>query len=163
MTNDSTRIVFVPTDAAGARALVSAPARDVQAFGVTPGLRAVLDVDGDEEETERAAMVIGSVWGLTHYGRRLVLVAHVPDSALAPNDETDNGGVTLRHLDPGQITAWFSDDEVSDAAEAAEATRDMVIDDAWNDVTVQTLLVEHELSWHDITEPLPDPATDPRN
>ena len=46
-------------------------------------------------------------------------------------------------------------------AEAAEAVRGMIIDDAWNDVLVQSLLVEHEMLWHDITEELPDPITDP--
>ena len=80
---------------------------------------------------------------------------------MGDNEEHANGGVTLTQLDPKQITAWFSDETLDVTAEAAEAVRGMIIDDAWNDVLVQSLLVEHEMLWHDITEELPDPTTDP--
>ncbi|MCW5113413.1 hypothetical protein PA05_0732 [Cutibacterium acnes P05] len=106
-------------------------------------------------------MVIGSVWGLTHTGRRLVLVAHVPSEQITDHEEVDNGGVTLTHLEPSQITAWFADDDDAHSREAAEAVKGMTIDDAWNDVTIQTLIGEHELSWHDVTEELPAVSTDP--
>ena len=62
---------------------------------------------------------------------------------------------------PSQITAWFADDDDADSREAAEAVKGMTIDDAWNDVTIQTLIGEHELSWHDVTEELPAAGTDP--
>lgn len=153
-------IVFIPTDAEHARRLVAEPGTDVTAFTVTDGLKAVLDVT-DPEETEHAAMVIGSVWGLTRTGRRLVLVAHVPSDRLGDHAEADNGAVRLSSVEPSRITAWFSDDDDSVSAQAAQAVKGMVIDDAWNDVAVQSLIAEHELSWHDITEELPDPATDP--
>ena len=159
--SDPAEIVFVPASAAGARAMVQHVSEQVQAFTVTDELRAILDVDGDEEQTERAAMIIASVQGLARYGRRLVLVAHVPPSVMGDNEEHANGAVTLTQLDPKQITAWFSDETLDVTAEAAEAVRGMIIDDAWNDVLVQSLLVEHEMLWHDITEELPDPATAP--
>lgn len=159
----SRRLVFLPTDARGARRLRSEGGTNLQAFAVTPQLRAVLDLSAsDEEEAERAAMVIGSVWGLAQFGRRLVLVAEVPASMLAPNDEAGNGGVTLIRLDPSWITAWFSDEDDAVAGDAARQVAGMVIDDAWNDVTVQSLLAYHELSWHDITEELPAASSDPR-
>ena len=159
--SDPAEIVFVPASAAEARAMVQHVSEQVQAFTVTDELRAILDVDGDEEQTERAAMIIASVQGLARYGRRLVLVAHVPPSVMGDNEEHANGGVTLTQLDAKQITAWFSDETLDVTAEAAEAVRGMIIDDAWNDVLVQSLLVEHEMLWHDITEELPDPTTDP--
>ncbi|WP_439957157.1 DUF6912 family protein, partial [Listeria monocytogenes] len=106
-------------------------------------------------------MVIGSVWGLTHTCRRLVLVARVPAEQITDHAEVDNGGVTLTHLEPSQITAWFADDDDAHARGAAEAVKGMTIDDAWNDVTSQTLIGEHELSWHDVTEELPAVSTDP--
>ncbi|MGK2308426.1 DUF6912 family protein [Cutibacterium sp. V947] len=153
-------IVFIPTNAQRARELVAAPGEQVTAFTVTEELRSILDVT-DPEETEHAAMVIGSVWGLTHTGRRLVLVAHVPAEQIADHEEVDNGGVTLTRLEPSQITAWFADDDDADSKGAAAAVRGMVIDDAWNDVAIQTLIGEHGLSWHDITEELPRADTDP--
>ncbi|WP_027587075.1 DUF6912 family protein [Acidipropionibacterium thoenii] len=156
-------LVFLPTDARGARRLRAEGGSGLQAFTVTPQLRSVLDLSaGDEEQAERAAMVIGSVWGLARFGRRLVLVAEVPASVVGANDEVDNGGVTLARLEPSWITAWFADDDDEVAAEAAGAVAGMVIDDAWNDVTVQSLLAQHELSWHDITEELPAADSDPR-
>ncbi len=156
------RLVFLPTDARGARKLVSDGGTDVQAFAVTPELRSVLDLgEGGDEEAERAAMVIGSIWGLARFGRRLVLVAQVPESVLGPNYEVDNGGVTVTRLEPSWITAWFADEDDAVAEGPARAIADMVIDDAWNDVAVQSLLASHEMSWHDITEDLPAPASDP--
>ena len=106
-------------------------------------------------------MVIGSVWGLTHTGRRLVLVAHVRPEQITGHEEVDNGGVTLTGLEPSQITAWFADDDDAYSRAAAAAVNGMTIDDAWNDVTIQTLIGEHELSWHDVTEELPAVSTDP--
>lgn len=153
-------IVFIPTSAERAHQLVAAPGKQVTAFTVTEELQSILDVT-DPEETEHAAMVIGSVWGLTHTGRRLVLVAHVPSEQITDHEEVDNGGVTLTHLEPSQITAWFADDDDAHSREAAEAVKGMTIDDAWNDVTIQTLIGEHELSWHDVTEELPAVSTDP--
>lgn len=160
--NDQTRIVFIPTNASGARRLMTGPTTEVRAFAVTPQLRAVLEGGDEDEEVERAAMVIASVWGLAHLGRRLVLVAHVPASTMTPSDEVDNGGVVLSKLDPRQVTAWFADEDDSVSRQAAEHVAGMVVDDAWNDVSVQSLLLEHEMSWHDITEELPLPNTDPQ-
>lgn len=91
----------------------------------------------------------------------MVLVAHVPPEQITDHEEVDNGGVTLTHLEPSQITAWFADDDDAHSREAAEAVKGMTIDDAWNDVTIQTLIGEHELSWHDVTEELPAVSTDP--
>ncbi|GAE79923.1 hypothetical protein JCM18920_1545 [Cutibacterium acnes JCM 18920] len=91
-------IVFIPTSAERAHQLVAAPGKQVTAFTVTEELQSILDVT-DPEETEHAAMVIGSVWGLTHTGRRLVLVAHVPSEQITDHEEVDNGGVTLTHLE----------------------------------------------------------------
>lgn len=156
------RLVFIPADAGGARKLVSDGGSDVQGFAVTPELRSILDLGrGGEEKAERAAMVIGSVWGLARFGRRLVLVAQVPDSQLGDNYEVDNGGVTIARLEPSRITAWFADEDDRVSAAAAGQIAGMIIDDAWNDVSVQSLLAEHEMSWHDITEELPDPGSDP--
>ncbi|MDO4412085.1 hypothetical protein [Cutibacterium sp.] len=153
-------IVFIPTSAKRAHELVTAPGKQVTAFTVNKELRSILDVT-DPEETEHAAMVIGSVWGLAHTGRRLVLVAHVPAEQITDHEEVDNGGVTLTRLEPSNVTAWFADDDDADSRVAAAAVKGMTIDDAWNDVTVQTLIGEHELSWHDITEELPAVGTDP--
>lgn len=158
---DQTRIVFIPTNAAGARRTITGPSTQVRAFTVTPQLRSVLEGGDDDEEVERAAMVIASVWGLAHLGRRLVLVAHVGADTMSPSDEVANGGVVLARLDPRQVTAWFADEDDSVTRSAAEKVAGMVVDDAWNDVSVQSLLLEHEMSWHDITEDLPLPATDP--
>lgn len=156
------RLVFIPTDASGAARLVSEGGTDVQGFTVTPQLRSILDLGKDaDEEAERAAMVIGSIWGLAQLGRRLVLVAELPASELGDNDEVDNGGVTVGHLQPSRITAWFADEDDSVSVPVAGQVSGMVIDDAWNDVAVQSLLAEHEMSWHDITEALPTPDTDP--
>lgn len=156
------RLVFIPTDASGAAKLVSEGGSDVQGFTVTPQLRSILDLGKDaDEEAERAAMVIGSIWGLAQLGRRLVLVAQVPSGELGGNDEVDNGGVTVRHLQPSRITAWFADEDDSVTGPVAAQVSGMVIDDAWNDVAVQSLLAGHEMSWHDITEELPSPSTDP--
>ena len=159
-TIEPSSFVFIPTSAERAHQLVAAPGKQVTAFTVTEELQSILDVT-DPEETEHAAMVIGSVWGLTHTGRRLVLVAHVPSEQITDHEEVDNGGVTLTHLEPSQITAWFADDDDAHSREAAEAVKGMTIDDAWNDVTIQTLIGEHELSWHDVTEELPAVSTDP--
>ena len=63
--SDPAEIVFVPASAAEARAMVQHVSEQVQAFTVTDELRAILDVDGDEEQTERAAMIIASVQGLS--------------------------------------------------------------------------------------------------
>ncbi len=153
-------IVFIPTNAQRAHQLVAAPRERVTAFTVTEELQSILDVT-DPEETEHAAMVIGSVWGLTHTGRRLVLVAHVRPEQITGHEEVDNGGVTLTGLEPSQITAWFADDDDAYSRAAAAAVNGMTIDDAWNDVTIQTLIGEHELSWHDVTEELPAVSTDP--
>lgn len=158
----SHRLVFLPTDARGAHRLRSEGGTSLQGFAVTSQLRSVLDLSAsDEEQAERAAMVIGSVWGLARFGRRLVLVAEVPATVLTASDEVDNGGVTLTRLDPSWITAWFADEDDAVAAEAARAVAGMVIDDAWSDVAVQSLLAYHELSWHDITEDLPAASSDP--
>ncbi|AXE38627.1 DUF6912 family protein [Acidipropionibacterium virtanenii] len=156
------RLVFIPADASGARKLVEDGGSDVQGFAVTPELRSILDLGaGGEEEAERAAMVIGSIWGLARFGRRLVLVAHLPEAELGENYEVDNGGVSIARLQPSRITAWFADEDDRVSEPAAGQIAGMVIDDAWNDVSVQSLLAEHEMSWHDITEQLPAPGTDP--
>ncbi|AZZ42298.1 hypothetical protein C0Z11_08380 [Acidipropionibacterium jensenii] len=159
---DAHRLVFLPTDARGARQLLKEGGTDLQGFTVTDELRSVLDLSsGGDEEAERAAMVIGSIWGLARFGRRLVLVAQVQDSVLAANGEVDNGGVTVTRLEPSAITAWFADEDDAVSAPVAGAIAGMVIDDAWSDVAVQSLLASHELSWHDITEELPEEASDP--
>lgn len=156
------RLVFIPADASGARKLVNDGGSGVQGFTVTPQLRSILDLGrGGEEEAERAAMVIGSIWGLARFGRRLVLVAQLPETELGDNDEVDNGGVTIAHLQPSRITAWFADEDDEVSQPAAGQVAGMIIDDAWNDVSVQSLLAGHEMSWHDITEELPAPGTDP--
>ena len=65
----------------------------LDSFGLTPA---------DDEEADRAAMLLASLWALSRFGRRLVLTAFVAQDLISPGAETANGGATLTRLLPPQ-------------------------------------------------------------
>lgn len=125
----------------------------LQVFAATPELLATFDLEpADDEAGEFAALLLASLWGLIHHGRRLVLTAMVDASALRPGAETDNGGLLLDQLPASRVEAWFSDDEHTPAAEVQAAIAGLGLDEAWERPQVQALLGEHDLAWHSVTE-----------
>jgi len=149
-------LVFVPTSLEEARQLAGAPFTEPrQAFAVTPDLLAALDFGPDQgEEAERGALVLASVWGLTQWGERCVVVAEVPEADVDRTEqhETGNGGVGLARLDTGSVVSAYADEAGLDLTTAAAASRGLDVDAAWDAPQVQALVTEHHLLWHDASE-----------
>lgn len=151
------RVVLVPVSAAQARRLgvqrqpltgplpvVTANAALCRTFGVEPG----------SEESDLAALQVASVRALSATGRRLVLAAQLPGSLLggpAEQAEAANGAATVEQLEPGQVEAFFTDDDRVDVAAAARDAAGLGVDDAWERPAVQELLGE-PLLWHGVGE-----------
>jgi len=109
-------------------------------FGVEPG-----------EEAEMAALQMADVAGLVA-GRaeRLVVVADIPESRLLVSpDDAANGAVVVSNAAAGDCRAFFTG-ECDD--ETLRAAKDLDIDDAWDLLSVQKLLADQPLEWHDISE-----------
>lgn len=151
------QLTFLPVSRAEAASLASGAAvpgprpafAATDALFITQGL-----APHDEEEGEYAAMVLASVWGLAHYGERVVLVAELPPGLVAepdPDDvEADNGGVSVDSVPADAVVSWFDDEpEAADAVRAAaEAARGLSVDEAWDLPPVQALVTGHDLLWH---------------
>lgn len=118
----------------------------LDSFGLTPA---------DDEEADRAAMLLASLWALSRFGRRLVLTAFVAQDLISPGAETANGGATLTRLLPRNVEALFADEP--EAGQAIERAREQLgpassLDEIWEQALIQDLLAGHELLWHTLEE-----------
>lgn len=128
---------------------VAANAEVAETFGVEPG-----------EDTEAAALQLADVCGLTGaYGTpdehspvatRQVVVANLAESQAVPvPSETANGVVALAGLGRDEVTAVFTGScDVSVLVAAAG----LDLDAAWQLPSVQAMLAQRPLSWHDRSE-----------
>lgn len=155
------QLTFVPVSRAEAASL--ATGGDLPAprpgFAATDALFISQGLAPDsEEEGEYAAMVLASVWGLSHFGERVVLVAELPADLVAeadPDDaETGNGAVSVTAVPSQSVVSWFGDEpEAADAVQvAAGAARGLSVDNAWDLEPVQALVTGHDLLWHSAEE-----------
>lgn len=126
----------------------------VQCFLANARLRETFDLGADaeaDEEAERAALVVASLWALCQDQERFVLTAEVSASQLCEGAEAGNGGASLTGLRREQVTAFFADDPSVDASAAARAAAGLDLDAAWDLPEVAELLGQ-DLLWHDIGE-----------
>lgn len=139
-------LIAIPVSISQARDLAShnSVAGPLQAFAANDELRAMFEVE-DDEEAERAATMLASVWALAHYGERIVVVAERHD--FVPGDERANGGGAVGGVSVDQIVSWFTDDPRVDVSSAADSARGLTLDDAWDDPVVAALIAEHDLLW----------------
>lgn len=148
-------LVCVPVDDEQAARIASGEtlAGPLQVFTVTPEL---LDTFGlqpvDDEPAEYAALLLAALWGLLRHGRRLVLTAQVPRSAVDAGAESANGGCSLAELPAKAVEAWFADEPDAPLAEVAQQVAGLDLDEAWEHQAVQELHKEHDLLWHSVVE-----------
>lgn len=135
----TTRLVFIPISAG----LAMLKDGTLQAF--------VPDPDEPQEDAEGLSLQLASVWGLSNFGVRRVIVAEVSPKQVAAGEESHNGGVAVTDLRQSQITSFFTT-ITADAADTAEAVRGLDIDQAWDLPPVQAMLAEGELLWHGAEE-----------
>jgi len=126
------------------------PHATIAGFAANAELAAIFGVEVGEE-SEMAALQMADVAGLIA-GRteRLVLVAEVPPSRIvAPADGDVSGAVVVSNLAAADCRAFFAGecDEVT-----AQAAKGLDVDDAWDLPSVQKLLADQPLEWHDISE-----------
>ncbi|MDO5736552.1 MAG: hypothetical protein Q4P15_08760 [Propionibacteriaceae bacterium] len=127
--------------------------RDRPAHRVTPELLDELGFEpGQEEDAEYATLVLASVAALATHGERLVLVAEVDSSFIAPGDDLVNGACVVSRVPQTAMTCWFSDADEVDSGDAAAAAKGLEIDIAWEMDEVQALLHGHDLLWNDVEE-----------
>ena len=89
------------------------------------------------EDTETAALQMADVSGLVlGHAERLVLVAEVPE----PNGSPE--------LPIGNCLAFFT----GELATAIDDAKGLCVDEAWDLPSVQKLLADQPLEWHDISE-----------
>ncbi len=155
------QLTFLPVSRAEAASLAGGARLPAprQAFAATDALFISQGLAPDkEEEGEYAAMVLGSVWGLSHYGERVVLVAELPPDLVSDPEiddaEADNGAVAVSTVPPDAVVSWFADEPDADTAvrAAAEAAKGLSIDEAWELDPVQALVTGHDLLWHSAEE-----------
>lgn len=152
------QMVFVPVAQGELEQLISGQDLDGErvGFSATQSLRQALEYSLDqEEELERAALVLASIWGLAKFGARLVAVA-MTDSIGEASQDDHNGAVTIKCLPVKYFTAWFGDEAAADSAvmAAKQAAAGKTLDDAWEEDAVQQLMSEYDLLWHGNTEQL---------
>ena len=126
------------------------PHTAVEGFAANNELAATFGVELGEE-IEMAALQMADVAGLVA-GRteRLVLVVEVAASRIvASPDDMANGAVEVSNLAAADCRAFFTG-RVDGAISKAVAGLD--IDDAWELPSVQKLLADQPLEWHDISE-----------
>lgn len=149
-------LVFVPVIAEQAAALAAGtPLGPVDCFRVTGELLETVGLGpGDDEDAERACLLLASVHALATSGRRLVLVAEVQPASLVANpDERHNGGARLAGLVPRQVQCFFADDPADPLpGRVAQRVAGRTVDEAWDDEGVQELLATHDLLWHGAEE-----------
>lgn len=111
------------------------------------------DLAPDSEEVDLAALQVASVWALLLGGARLVLTARVPSQEISEDSyESANGGVRLERLDPSWIEAFFCGQTPQLDEKSITDASAHTIDDLWDMPSVQQLLSDDPLLWHDITE-----------
>lgn len=116
----------------------------LQVFAPNDELRAMFEVD-DDEEAERAATMLASVWALARHGERIVVVAERDD--FTPGDEAANGGGSVDGVALHQVVSWFADDPRADISQAAEQASGRSLDDAWDAPAVAAFITDHDLMW----------------
>jgi len=126
------------------------PCTDLLAFAANQDLADLFGVELGED-TETAALQMADVSGLAFgYAERAVLVAEVPASNCCPAWRGNPPGAVLTSLLPiGDCLAFFTGDT---AATAIEDAKGLYADDAWDLPSVQKLLADQPLEWHDISE-----------
>lgn len=122
-----------------------------QAFSPNAALQTSFEVI-DQEEAEYAALLVASLWCLTHQMMPLVLVAQVPPSVVTPGVETANGGIQLDRLVAGQVESFFAAADESPVANLQARLANLDLDQAWEDEDFQRLILEQPMLWHDISE-----------
>lgn len=123
----------------------------VQAFTANDALYATLDYTPDmDEEAERGALMLASVWGLARFGERFVVTAEVGQAQVTAGEEAHNGGVQVTGLRRDQLVAFFTDPD-EDPKVAAAVAHGLTLDEAWELPQVQDLL-GNDLQWHDLGE-----------
>lgn len=130
--------------------------RELQVFRVDDHLLAAFGLTvADDEEADRAAMLLASLWALSRHGRRLVLTAFVSPQLVGDAAESANGGAAVQRLRPRDVEAVFADERSADDAirRARESVRrDSSLDEIWDQPCIQDLLNSHELLWHTLDE-----------
>ena len=143
-------LVFVPAGPDQARSLVAGDVlTDVAAFSVTDDM---LDTVGltraDDEDAERACLLLASIAGLAAHGVRLVLVADVA-TAVPGGPDQHNGGVTVARLSLSQVESFFTDAQDNPlVVTGAAACSGQSLDDAWELEPVQALLRGADPLWN---------------
>ena len=148
------QLIFVPVARTELDAITGqSQLRDRPAHRVTPELLEELGIEPDQQEdAEYAALVLASVTALAAHGERIVLVAEVDSSFIAPGEDPDNGGCVVSRVPQAAMTCWFSDADDVDPTAAAAAAKGLEIDIAWEMDEVQQLLHAHDLLWNDVEE-----------
>jgi hypothetical protein len=139
-------LVFVPLSAQMLRDWVAGVAAPVvTGYADTPGLRSAFGID-DDEDAERAALLIASVAGLIEHRQRLVAVLSAPVSP-RPGGDPDFGEVVFPASGYGNVSALFVDEPgVADAA--AGQVAGLSLEQAWEHPSVTALLSDADLLWH---------------
>ena len=129
---------------------------DLQVFRVEDQLRDAFGLAHcEDEEADRAAMLLASLWALTRYGRRIVLTAMVDPELRGDGEETHNGGAYLETLKRPNVEALFTDEPQANDQVRLIASRGLghsALDEIWELAEVQHLLINHELLWYTLDE-----------
>lgn len=143
-----------------ARGALAGVGGDVRAHAPTNGLRLTFGLgESDDDQADRAALLVASVAALIAHGSRRVATALVRFEQVSLGPDTANGEVLVTGLAPGQLVAWFAEGDDVDDRTAAAAAAGLSLDDAWALPAVSALIEGAELLWHDIAEAEP-PARD---
>ncbi len=148
-------VVLVPVTPPQARRLRSDGrlVGPLQGFTADAQLCATFDLESGSEEAEFAAFQVASVAALLSGDSRLVLAARPRTTRPSGCSDGANGAVELGELGLRDIDAYFSDDDCRDAVgEISRLVAGMGLDEAWELPSVQALLADHPLSWHDVSE-----------
>lgn len=122
-----------------------------QAFTANPSLRegfGLSDNTKDDEEAEYAAFLIAGLWGLSKFGQRCIVIAHLPHAAIQPGEEPGNGGVRVSDVAARDVDAFFTEDMAS----PPELSSNSDLDTLWARDDVQQFLGETSMLWHDVSE-----------
>lgn len=118
-------------------------------YADTPGLREAFTVS-DAEDAERVALLVASIAGLAHCGRRLVAVAEVEHPEFG--EAVEFGEVMITGLAYGQVQSLFADEAGLNLSVAAVAAEGLSLEQAWDAPEVTELLSSADLLWHGPTE-----------
>lgn len=117
----------------------------ITGYADTTGLREAFAVT-DAEEAERIAVLVASIAGLTHCGRRLVAVVEIEPAE--SGEAVEFGEVMMSNLAYGRVQALFADEPGLNLSVATVAAEGLSLEQAWDAPAVTELLSSADLLWH---------------